>query len=81
MFHLHLKKWSKGSNNVDRYANSFDPVATFDSSAHTYAQSPNDNKGVAGFFNHDYDTLESQFHSGGNPEMTRNLDGSRNLYS
>ena len=75
-----FEKWSKGAKNVERYANSFDPVAMFDSSAQTYAQSPNDNKGITGFFNHNYDTLESQFHSGGNPEMTRNLDGSYNLY-
>ena len=76
-----FEKWSKGAENVERYANTGDPVAMFDSSAQISNQRPWDNKGITGFFNHNYDTLESQFHSGGNPDMTRNLDGSYNLYA
>ena len=71
--------WS--GKNIDRYANIGDPVAFFDSAAHRAPQALEDNKGITGFFNHNYDTIESQFHSGGNPDMTRNLDGSYNLYA
>ena len=62
-------------DNVERYRNWNDPVAMFDNSAHITSQGANDNKGVSGFFHHNYDSIASMFKSG-NPEMTINLDGS-----
>ena len=70
-----LERWQKG--NVERFANMYDPVTIFDNSATRTNQTSSTNDKSA-WFGHNYDAVSSTFKSG-NPEMTRNLDGSYSL--
>ena len=70
-----LERWQKG--NVERFANMYDPVTIFDNSATRTNQMSSTND-KSSWFGHNYDAVSSTFKSG-NPEMTRNLDGSYSL--
>ena len=76
-----IERLQKGSENVHRYRNWNDPVAQFDNSAQLVEQGKNAPNTWSSYFNHNYDDIASQFKSGAPAEMTRNLDGSYNLYA
>ena len=57
---LGLDAYRHGYGNIDRYANAGDPVSMFDASAHVTQQASSDNKGVSGFFNHNYNSTASK---------------------